>query len=257
MSGSQMQITPEQGAFMALLVQLTGARSIVEVGVFTGYSSLAMALALPEGGRLHAYDIDEETMAMARRWGCALGWRRCRAGARREGGGWVGGHGIGCEAPLSPPPLLPAAHPPLAAAACRVPLLRQLPPRTCRPPSAQRPARPAAPHHHHHHHLLLHQVLGAGGRAAQGGGRGGPRAGVPGAAAGVRRAGLAGPGLHRRRQARVRRLLRAAAAAGAAGRAADHRQRALVRQGGGRAGGGPAVAGLWSGPASKGPCGRA
>jgi hypothetical protein len=67
MNGSQMQITPEQGAFMALLVQLAGARSVVEVGVFTGYSSLAMALALPEGGRLHAFDRDEGTMAVARR----------------------------------------------------------------------------------------------------------------------------------------------------------------------------------------------
>ena len=44
---ANMQIAPEQGQFMALLVQLTGARKILEIGVFTGYSSLAMALALP------------------------------------------------------------------------------------------------------------------------------------------------------------------------------------------------------------------
>jgi predicted O-methyltransferase YrrM len=52
-----MQISPEQGQFMALLVKLLGARRTIEIGVFTGYSALAVALALPEDGRLLACDI--------------------------------------------------------------------------------------------------------------------------------------------------------------------------------------------------------
>lgn len=63
-----MQIAPEQGQFMALLMKLMGARRCIEVGVFTGYSSLAMALALPPGGRVVACDISEEYTAMARRY---------------------------------------------------------------------------------------------------------------------------------------------------------------------------------------------
>jgi predicted O-methyltransferase YrrM len=55
-----MQISAEQGQFMALLVKLTGARRAVEVGVFTGYSALTVALALPPDGRLLACDISEE-----------------------------------------------------------------------------------------------------------------------------------------------------------------------------------------------------
>ena len=62
-----MQIAPEQGQFMQMLVQLTGARRTVEVGVFTGYSSLAVALALPEDGHVLACDISEEYTAIARR----------------------------------------------------------------------------------------------------------------------------------------------------------------------------------------------
>lgn len=54
-----MQISPEQGQLMALLVKLVGARKAIEVGVFTGYSTLAVALALPPDGRLLACDIDE------------------------------------------------------------------------------------------------------------------------------------------------------------------------------------------------------
>jgi predicted O-methyltransferase YrrM len=61
-----MQITAEQGAFMALLVKLTGARRIFEIGTFTGYSALAMALALPEGGRLIASDVSDEWTKIAR-----------------------------------------------------------------------------------------------------------------------------------------------------------------------------------------------
>lgn len=55
-----MQIAPEQGQFMALLVQLLGARQTIEVGVFTGYSALSVALALPEDGRILACDINDD-----------------------------------------------------------------------------------------------------------------------------------------------------------------------------------------------------
>jgi predicted O-methyltransferase YrrM len=61
-----MQITPEQGQLMALLVQLIRARRVIEVGVFTGYSALAVALALPADGRLIACDINEQWTAIAR-----------------------------------------------------------------------------------------------------------------------------------------------------------------------------------------------
>ena len=61
-----MQISPEQGQFMALLVRLIGATRCIEVGVFTGYSSLAVALAMPPTGRIVACDISEEYTAMAR-----------------------------------------------------------------------------------------------------------------------------------------------------------------------------------------------
>lgn len=63
---SNMQIAPEQGQFMALLVQLMGARRTIEVGVFTGYSSLAVALALPANGQIIACDISEKWTAKAR-----------------------------------------------------------------------------------------------------------------------------------------------------------------------------------------------
>ncbi len=64
----QMQISPDQGQFMALLVQLTGARRTLEVGVFTGYSSLAVALALPADGTIVACDISEEYTSVAQRY---------------------------------------------------------------------------------------------------------------------------------------------------------------------------------------------
>lgn len=65
---SRMQIGAEQGQFMQLLVRLTGARRCLEVGVFTGYSSLAVALALPADGRIVACDISETWTTMARRY---------------------------------------------------------------------------------------------------------------------------------------------------------------------------------------------
>jgi len=62
-----MQIAPEQGQFMQMLVRLTKTRRAIEVGVFTGYSSLAVALALPADGHLLACDVSEEYTAIARR----------------------------------------------------------------------------------------------------------------------------------------------------------------------------------------------
>ena len=65
---SGMQISPEQGQFMSLLVQLIGAKKTLEVGVFTGYSSLSVALALPADGKIIACDVSEEFTAIARRY---------------------------------------------------------------------------------------------------------------------------------------------------------------------------------------------
>ena len=63
-----MQIAPEQGQFMALLVTVASVRRAFEVGTFTGYSSLAVARALPDDGELVACDISEEYTAVARRY---------------------------------------------------------------------------------------------------------------------------------------------------------------------------------------------
>lgn len=63
-----MQIAPEQGQFMALLVRLMGARRCLEIGTFTGYSSLSVALALPEDGRILCCDISPDTTAIARKY---------------------------------------------------------------------------------------------------------------------------------------------------------------------------------------------
>jgi predicted O-methyltransferase YrrM len=67
-----MQISPDQGQFMALLVRLIGARRCLEIGTFTGYSALAVALALPQDGRVVCCDVSEEYTAVARRaWASA------------------------------------------------------------------------------------------------------------------------------------------------------------------------------------------
>ena len=68
-----MQICPEQGQFMALLIQLMGAAKTLEVGVFTGYSSLAVALALPPDGHITALDVSEEYTNIARRYWAEAG----------------------------------------------------------------------------------------------------------------------------------------------------------------------------------------
>jgi len=68
-----MQIAPEQGALMALLVELTGARRCLEVGTFTGYSSLSVALALPADGRLVCCDLSREWTDVARRYWAQAG----------------------------------------------------------------------------------------------------------------------------------------------------------------------------------------
>lgn len=65
---ARMQISPEQGQFMQLIARLMGARRCIEVGVFTGYSSLAVALALPADGHILACDVSEEFTAVARRY---------------------------------------------------------------------------------------------------------------------------------------------------------------------------------------------
>jgi predicted O-methyltransferase YrrM len=67
----RMQTAPEEAQFLGLLVELIGAKRVLEVGTFTGYSALAMALALPKGGQLIACDISESFTAIARRY-----WRK-------------------------------------------------------------------------------------------------------------------------------------------------------------------------------------
>ena len=72
-SMARMQIAPEQGQLMQLLVRLMGARRYLEVGVFTGYSSLAVALALPAEGRILACDISDTWTRVARRYWAEAG----------------------------------------------------------------------------------------------------------------------------------------------------------------------------------------
>ncbi|MES1942753.1 O-methyltransferase family protein [Salinisphaera sp. PC39] len=74
---ARMQIAPEQGQFLALLLQLIGARRTIEVGVYTGYSALVTALALPADGYVLACDIDPDTTDTAQRY-----WRRAAVADR-------------------------------------------------------------------------------------------------------------------------------------------------------------------------------
>ncbi len=72
-ANAQWQIPPEQGQLMQLLVKMTGARLGIEVGVFSGYSALAVALALPKDGRIVACDISAEFSPVARRYWAEAG----------------------------------------------------------------------------------------------------------------------------------------------------------------------------------------
>jgi predicted O-methyltransferase YrrM len=74
---ARMQISPEQGQFMALLLKLTGARRYLEVGTFTGYSALVCALAMPADAELFALDISAEWTDIARRY-----WERAGVAER-------------------------------------------------------------------------------------------------------------------------------------------------------------------------------
>ncbi|MQA13882.1 MAG: O-methyltransferase [Pseudonocardiaceae bacterium] len=76
---AEMQISPEQGAFLTVLGRLLGVRSAVEVGTFTGYSALAIARGLAPGGRLLCCDISEDYTAVARRY-----WQRAGVADRIE-----------------------------------------------------------------------------------------------------------------------------------------------------------------------------
>ena len=76
---AQMQIGADQGAFMQLLVRLMGARRCIEVGTFTGYSALSVAMALPASGKIVCCDISEEWTAIARRY-----WKMARVEKKIE-----------------------------------------------------------------------------------------------------------------------------------------------------------------------------
>jgi caffeoyl-CoA O-methyltransferase len=65
---SEMQIAPEQGAFLTILAGAIGAREIVEVGTFTGYSSICLARGLADGGGVRCFDVSEEWTSVARRY---------------------------------------------------------------------------------------------------------------------------------------------------------------------------------------------
>ena len=74
-----MQIGPDQGALMQVLVRATGAKRCLEIGTFTGYSALAVALALPSGGRIVCCDISEEWTAIAKKF-----WRLASVSGKIE-----------------------------------------------------------------------------------------------------------------------------------------------------------------------------
>ncbi|GAB2576204.1 O-methyltransferase [Paractinoplanes abujensis] len=68
-----MQISHDEGELLTMLVRLTGARRAVEIGVFTGYSSICIARGLPKDGRLLAFDVSEEFTSVARRYWARAG----------------------------------------------------------------------------------------------------------------------------------------------------------------------------------------
>ncbi len=73
MPGAGMQVSPDEGQFLGLLVELTGARLCLEIGTFTGYSALAIAQALPPDGRLICCDNDAASSAVAERYWAEAG----------------------------------------------------------------------------------------------------------------------------------------------------------------------------------------
>ena len=77
MTRSRMQISPEQGHFLAFLVRLIGARRVLEIGTYTGYSSLCMALAMPSDFQIVACDVSEEWTNVARQF-----WKKAGLGDR-------------------------------------------------------------------------------------------------------------------------------------------------------------------------------
>ena len=79
MPRSQMQISPEQGRFMALLVDMLGAKHCLEVGVFTGYSAICVAERLPADGKLVCCDVSEEWTSIAQRY-----WQEANVASRIE-----------------------------------------------------------------------------------------------------------------------------------------------------------------------------
>ena len=79
MPRASMQVAPEQGHFLAVLVKLCGARRILELGTFTGYSSLAMALAMPADGKIVTCDMSEDWTNIA-----ADAWRKAGVSSKIE-----------------------------------------------------------------------------------------------------------------------------------------------------------------------------
>lgn len=79
MPNAMMQIAPEQGYFLAFLARLIGARNTLEVGTFTGYSALAVALALPKDGHVIACDINEAWTSLGRKY-----WEKAGVAAKIE-----------------------------------------------------------------------------------------------------------------------------------------------------------------------------
>ena len=77
--GAGMQIAPEQGALMQVLVRMLGVKRYLEIGTFTGYSALCVALAMPAGGRLVCCDLSDEWTSVARRF-----WRKARVDSKIE-----------------------------------------------------------------------------------------------------------------------------------------------------------------------------
>lgn len=73
MSGAIMQISPEAGQFMALLIELMGAKKTLDIGTFTGYSALVVALALPADGKVISCDVDVNTTNVAKKFWQAAG----------------------------------------------------------------------------------------------------------------------------------------------------------------------------------------